>query len=186
MSGHGSSAPSPWAERWLAGLPGGATVLDLAAGCGRHARWLAARGATVLAVDRDAAALATLGDVAGVSTLVHDLEDGSPWPFAGRRFAAVVVTNYLHRPRLESLAALLAPDGRLVYETFMRGNERFGRPSNPAFLLEHDELLRVFAPHLALVAFEQGEVRRPKPAMVQRYVGVAAAAGSIAASIDTI
>ncbi|GAB1411519.1 hypothetical protein MASR1M97_02550 [Candidatus Desulfobacillus denitrificans] len=59
----------------------------------------------------------------------------------------------------------------LIYETFMLGNERFGRPANPAFLLRPGELLEAFA-GLRIVAFEQGEVAQPKPAVVQRLCAV--------------
>lgn len=143
-------------------------VLDLACGRGRHARLLASAGHPVLAVDRDPAALASLVDIGGVVTVCVDLEDGQPWPFPGRRFAGVVVTNYLHRPLFASIASCLAPGGVLVYETFMLGNERYGRPSNPAFLLEPGELLGFASLGLEIVAFEQGRRDHPGPAMVQR------------------
>jgi hypothetical protein len=114
----------------------------------------------VIAVDREPQM------IPGVQFVQADLENG-PWPFAGRKFAAIVVTNYLHRPLFTVLEEALAAEGILLYETFMLGNERFGRPSNPAFLLEPGELLQAFA-RLQPIAFEQGQVERPKPAMVQR------------------
>jgi hypothetical protein len=96
-----------------------------------------------------------------------DLENGKPWPFAGQRFGAIVVTNYLHRPLFGAIEDSLDDGGVLIYETFMIGNERFGRPSNPEFLLRPGELREAFA-SLRFVAFEEGEVARPKPAMTQR------------------
>jgi SAM-dependent methyltransferase len=102
-----------------------------------------------------------------------DLE-GGPWPFAGAHFDAVIVANYLYRPLFEPLAAALRPEGVLLYETFMVGNERYGRPSNPDFLLRSNELLEAFSPRLQVVAFEQGYVARPKPALVQRLCAVGA------------
>jgi SAM-dependent methyltransferase len=165
--GHTSlDSPSAWVVRWADLVPAGAEVLDVACGNGRHARFFAGRGARVTAADRDAEALAALDAVAGVATVRADFES-APWPFPGRTFDAIVVTNYLHRPLLPLLAAALAPGGLLVYETFMRGNERYGRPSNPAFLLAPGELLAAM-PGLAVLGFEQGEVRHPKPAVVQR------------------
>lgn len=146
-------------------------MLDLACGHGRHARFLAAADWRVTAVDRDAAALAALADHAGIETLVADLEAGA-WPLAGRRFDGIVVTNYLHRPLFPRLVEALEADGVLICETFMRGNERFGRPSNPDFLLRPNELLEAFAGPLSVVAFEQGEVLLPKPAVVQRLCAV--------------
>ncbi|HET7776396.1 MAG TPA: methyltransferase domain-containing protein [Azospira sp.] len=160
--------PSPWIRRFAGLIPPSRAVLDLACGSGRHARWLAQRGHPVLAVDRDGEALATLAEVPGVETLPADLE-GAPWPLAGRSFAGIVVTNYLHRPLMPFLAASLEAGGVLLYETFMAGNERFGRPSRPDFLLQPGELLDFAREQgLQVLAYEAGEVSRPKPAMVQR------------------
>ncbi|MDX5363978.1 MAG: class I SAM-dependent methyltransferase [Pseudazoarcus pumilus] len=168
------AAPSAWVARFAPLLPAGARVLDLACGGGRHARLFAARGCEVTAVDRDAEAIAQLQGVAGVSAEVVDLEQAA-WPLAGRSFDAVVVTNYLYRPHFDALLACVALGGVLIYETFMRGNERFGKPSNPAFLLEADELLQGVAGKFTVLAFEQGEVALPKPAMVQRICALRSA-----------
>lgn len=159
MADHGTLEPSLWIARFAPLVQPGSSVLDLASGRGRHARLFAARAARVLAVDRDAAALAALDGVAGVETLCADLE-GHAWPLAGQCFDAIVVTHYLYRPRFDALLDCLAPDGLLLYETFARGNERYGSPSNPAFLLEPGELLARCAGRLTVVAFEQGQVER--------------------------
>jgi len=155
---HDHLEPSPFIARFAALIPANARVLDLAAGSGRHARLLAARGAQVLAVDRDAAALAAYACDPRIETRVLDLEaDG--WPLTGATFDAIVVANYLHRPLFPHLRAALAPDGVLLYETFAAGNEHFGLPSNPAFLLRDGELLHLAAGlplPLTVVAFEQG------------------------------
>jgi len=105
--------------------------------------------------------------VPGVTIRVADLEAG-PWPYPGSTFAAVVVANYLHRPLLPALVGALAPNGLLIYETFAAGNERFGRPSNPAFLLQPGELLEAVRGRLRVLAYEDLQVAEPKPAMVQR------------------
>ncbi|HET9733813.1 MAG TPA: methyltransferase domain-containing protein [Burkholderiales bacterium] len=161
MTGHAEqSAPSVWVERWAPLIPPG-RVLDLACGSGRHSRLLLARGHEVVAVDREPLALA------GVCFVRADLEDGSPWPLPGERFQGIVVTNYLHRPLFPLLQQALVAGGILLYETFMVGNERYGKPSNPAFLLQPGELWRAFA-GLHVIAFEQGRVREPKLAMIQR------------------
>ena len=158
--------------RFAALVPAGARVLDVAAGGGRHARLFAARGAHVVAVDVDADALARLADVRGVATQVADLERDA-WPFANASFDAIVVANYLHRPRLSHLLDTLATDGVLLYETFAVGNEAFGRPSNPAFLLRQNELLDALRETLVVVAFEQGEIaERGGRAVVQRIAAV--------------
>lgn len=166
-----TAGPSPWLSRFAPLIVRGGSVLDLACGRGRHVRLLAGMGLAVEAVDRDAAALQGLAGLAGVAALQADLE-GGPWPYAGRTFAGIVVTNYLHRPLFPLLIEALAPGGVLIYETFMQGHERFGRPSNPDFLLRSGELLEAFGGQLAVVAFEQGEVARPQPAMVQRLCAV--------------
>lgn len=159
---------SSWVQRWAPLVPKG-TVLDLACGGGRHARHFASLGYPVLALDRDPGALIEAAGH-GITTLQFDLEDGSgAWPFLEERFAAIVVTNYLHRPLFAQLAASLAPDGLLIYETFSEGNEKFGKPSNPDFLLGEGELLsHAFTHGLRVIAFEDGYTGIPKPGMVQR------------------
>ena len=145
-------APSAWVQRWSHLLPPAARVLDVACGSGRHVRWFAARGCRVTGVDRDAAALAELGDLAEL--VVTDIERG-PWPFDGRRFDAVVVTHYLWRALMPTLVASVAEGGVLICETFAVGNETVGKPSNPDFLLCPGELLSMAA-GLRIVAFEDG------------------------------
>jgi len=134
-------------------------VLDLACGSGRHVRYLAARGLRVTAVDRNPAALAQLHGVA-TEVIAADLE-GAPWPLPGRRFDAVIVTNYLWRALLPDIVASVADGGLLLYETFAVGQERFGRPSNPEFLLRAGELLGV-APDLRVIAYEDGMAHAPE------------------------
>ena len=163
---------SDWVARFAPLVAAGARVLDLACGYGRHARFFAARGNQVVAVDRDAAALATLAGDERIVTQAVDLEAGR-WPLPGERFDAIVVTNYLHRPLFPFLLAALADDGVLIYETFAHGNEAYGRPANPDFLLQRDELLRLAAGGLTVVAFEQGFLSAPEPgAVVQRLAAV--------------
>ena len=151
--------------QWAGLVPPGATVRDLAAGSGRHALFFADRGHKVTAVDRD---VSRLPDHAGIEGQQADLEDGSPWPLAGRTFGAAVVTNYLHRPLMPNLLDSIAPGGVLLYETFMIGNERFGKPSNPAFLLTDGELLETVRGKFSVIAYEARLVSEPHMAMVQR------------------
>lgn len=164
--------PSAWVVRWATAIAAGGSVLDLACGSGRHARHLAALGLNVEAVDRDAHALDVLAATPGIRTTCADLEAG-PWPYADRQFDGVVVTNYLHRPLWPAIAAMLAPGGVLIYETFRIGNASYGKPSSPAFLLQPGELLDVArTAELQVVAFEDGFSAVPKPAMVQRLCAV--------------
>lgn len=167
MESHASLEPSAWVRRFSSLIPAGGAVLDLACGAGRHARMLAGMGFRVEAVDRDAEALAGLAGIPGIETRQADLE-GGPWPYFGRGFDGIVVTNYLWRPLMPQLLNALEEGAILIYETFMAGNERFGRPSRPDFLLRPGELLDLVRRRLSIVAFEQGEVAVPAPAMVQR------------------
>jgi SAM-dependent methyltransferase len=171
-----ASEPSAWVQRWSALVPAGANVLDVACGSGRHVRWLGARGARVTALDRDAAALAALRDGPGAAAevIVADIEN-APWPLAGRRFDAVVVTNYLWRALLPQIVASVGTGGVLIYETFARGHETLGKPSNPDFLLAPGELLQATA-ELRTVAYEDGFVAGPPPRFVQRIAAVRAPA----------
>ena len=169
--GHGDEDASAWVQRWSHLLPERSSVLDVACGRGRHARWFHHRGMQVVAVDRSADAIAAIGLPAErCETCVADLENG-PWPFAGRFFDAVVVTHYLWRPLLPTLLASLAPGGVLIYETFAAGNETVGKPSRPDFLLQPGELLQV-CQALRTVAFEEGFEDQPGQRFVQRIVAV--------------
>lgn len=164
---HGSEFPSDWVRRWSHLIAPGSTVLDVACGAGRHLRWLHGLGHAVVGVDRSTEAVAAsvhLGEM-----VCADIENG-PWPFAGRQFGAVVVTNYLWRPLFPTLLASLAPGGVLVYETFAHGNETVGRPARPEFLLQPGELLAACA-GLRTVAYEDGFLEKPAR-FVQRITAV--------------
>jgi SAM-dependent methyltransferase len=179
---HEIDSPSPWVRRWAALIRPGGRVLDVACGHGRHLRYLSSLGLAVVGVDRDEAALTALREISGVEIHVADIE-AEPWPFAPGEFDGVVVTHYLHRPLFPVLVSALRSGGVLIYETFALGNERYGRPSNPAFLLQPDELLHALEP-LAVVAFEQGLVSAPKQAVIQRVCAVRADKGS--AALDAV
>jgi SAM-dependent methyltransferase len=167
-SPHALDQASEWVARWAPLVTRG-PVLDVASGSGRHARFFAQRKLPVVAVDREAQS------IDGVRFVKADLEDGSPWPFAGQRFGGIVVTNYLHRPLLPVLRDALDAGGVLIYETFMAGNERYGKPSNPNFLLRPGELLEAFSA-LTVVAFEQGTTAK---AALQRICVIRAEASSV-------
>lgn len=166
------SSPSPWVRRFAPLIPAGGLVLDFACGSGRHARLLAEMGYRVEAVDRDAASLESLAGVPGITMRIADLEQ-QPWPYLPSSFDGVVVTNYLYRPRFDALLDLLKPGGVLIYETFMVGNEALDKPSNPDYLLRPHELLDRVRGRLDVVAFEQGCVDEPKPAVMQKICAIA-------------
>ena len=157
--------PSSWVAAWAGLVPSGVPVLDVAAGSGRHTIFFAERGHRVTALERDTSKLPQHEDV---EIVVADLEGGAPWPLPGRTFGAVIVTNYLHRPLLPALLDCLSAGGVLIYETFMQGNERFGKPSNPDFLLQDGELLELVRGRFSVTAYEARLISEPRMAMVQR------------------
>jgi SAM-dependent methyltransferase len=173
---HGMEAPSAWVQRWSHLVPERGVVLDVACGHGRHARWFNERNHPLALVDRSQDAIEFIANqlpATAFEAVVADIE-GGPWPFAGRQFDAVVVTNYLWRPLLPTLLASLAPGGVLIYETFTQGNESVGKPSRPDFLLRPGELLEVCR-SLRVVAFEEGFHENP-PRFIQRIAAVREAA----------
>jgi len=166
--------------RYARDLPAGRRVLDLACGAGRHTRLLAAAGHHVTAVDRDLSGLDGFSPEPGTLELVEqDLEGGEAWPLGDARFDLIVVTNYLWRPLFPAIRAALADGGMLLYETFAAGNERFGKPTNPDFLLRPEELLTEFGATLQVLAFAQGEVEDPRPAVTQRICAVRPTQGTL-------
>jgi SAM-dependent methyltransferase len=175
---HGSETASAWVQRWSHLVPAQGRVLDVACGQGRHVCWFYKRNHPVTLVDRAQAAIDSIASrMPSCEAVAADIEAG-PWPFAGRQFEAVVVTNYLWRPLFATLLASLAPGGVLIYETFAQGNETVGKPSRPDFLLRPGELLEVCR-GLRVVAFEDGYQEGPAR-FVQRIAAVreAVAAGS--------
>lgn len=167
------AAPSPWIQRWSHLIPSGASVLDVACGSGRHLHWFAERGCQVTGVDRDIENAQQL--LPNARLVQADIENG-PWPLVNTAdgepelFDAVVVTNYLWRPLMETLLASLAPGGVLLFETFAAGNETVGRPARPDFLLQNGELLHMCR-ELHIVAFENGFLEQPDR-FVQRIAAV--------------
>lgn len=142
-------------------------MLDVACGGGRHLRHFRALGHEVTGVDRDLSGVGDLAGAAGIELIQADLEAGGAWPLGDRQFAGVVATHYLWRPLLPAIIGAVGPGGWLIYETFGQGQERYGRPHNPAFLLVPGELLEAARGHLTVIAYEHG--LRPDPtAMVQR------------------
>jgi SAM-dependent methyltransferase len=171
---HETAPASAWVRRFTPLIRPRGRVLDLAAGRGRHTILLREGGFSVVAADRDTTALAAFASDPLCTIRTIDLEDGTQWVL-GEAYDGIVVANYLHRPLFPALIAALAPGGILIYETFAVGNERFGKPHNPDFLLRPGELLDAFGTALSVIAFEQGIVERPKPAAIQR---IAAAKGN--------
>jgi SAM-dependent methyltransferase len=133
----------------------------------------------VLAIDRNIGQLGEVANLPGVTGVEADLDYVAPFEAAGQNFAAAVVTNYRSQNLIHVLADLLLPGGVLIYETFAVGNERFGRPASPDFLLKPDELLHdCLARNLTVVAYEFGDVDVPRPASRQRICALKMIEGS--------
>lgn len=171
---HTSLEPSAWVRRFAALVPtdSGEGVLDVAAGAGRHSEFFLQLGHRVTAVDRDVSGLGHIGANPRLTVMEADLERGEHWPLENAKFAGVIVINYLHRPILDDIVTAVVPGGALIYETFAAGNERFGHPRNPDFLLRNDELLEAVRDALTVVAYEHGQISEPRPAIVQRIAAV--------------
>ncbi len=164
------TAPSPWVIEHAARIAPGADVLDLACGPGRHTRWLLDQGFRVMAVDINIAGLDDLTGHPALATLEADLENG-PWPLGNAEFGGVIVTNYLWRLLFPRIREAVAPGGVLIYETFAVGNEQYGKPSNPDFLLREGELMDWFS-DWQVVGFEQTYTEIHKPAIIQHICAV--------------
>ena len=193
MSAHQAmDAVSPWVRRFAGLIPPQSKVLDLACGGGRHSRFAASLGHSVLAVDKDVSALSS-NPSQNIHCLPFDLElsnsaSHADWPLLPDQFGGIIVTNYLHRPLMEDLLLSLRAGGVLIYETFAQDNGLFGKPSSPDFLLLRGELLRLASskPEFIVLAFEDGYVSEPKPAMVQRICFIRGPVGPAESrSLDT-
>ncbi|MEP4379140.1 MAG: SAM-dependent methyltransferase [Alphaproteobacteria bacterium] len=165
------SQPSPWISRFAPQARG--PVIDVACGSGRHARLFLDRGHDVTAVDRDTSRLNDIAGHPNLTIIETDLEAGvDPWRPAAAAYGTVVVTNYLWRPLLPALIDAVAPGGMLLYETFALGNEQYGKPSNPDFLLAPNELMDAVNDVLDVIAYKHGDVTDPRPAVIQHICAV--------------
>jgi SAM-dependent methyltransferase len=171
MTHDDQKTPSAWVETHAGLIRPGGRVLDLACGSGRHTRYLADRGFCVIAVDIDLTGVTALATDERVELLEADLENEA-WPFVDTRFDGIVVCNYLHRPHFPLLIDALDEAGVLIFDTFAVGNERFGKPRNPDFLLRPGELLDAFSASLSVVAYEHGRVDEPSPGVRQRLCAI--------------
>ena len=160
--------PAEWVRHYSGIICRGGTVLDLACGAGRHTRMLLERGKIVTALDRDTSQIVDLSETRNLKIVEHDLEGSAAWPFGSRVFDGIVVVNYLFRPLFPMIIDALAGNGVLIYQTFAIGNEKYGHPRNPNYLLAKNELLDAFGKELNVVKFNQGYIGRPSPAIVQR------------------
>ena len=158
---------SVWLTKHFHHILVGGSVLDLACGSGRHSAFLQQKGFQVTAVDIDTEAITVVG-LEKVAIVQADLENGL-WPFIAHQFDCIVVVNYLYRSHFPDMIETLKPGGVLIFDTFMVGNEQYGRPANPNFLLKPNELKEAFS-DFDVMAFDEGYVECPVPAMRQSIV----------------
>ena len=164
---HRSSDPSNWIKKTLDSV--GRSVrraVDIASGAGRHSFLLSDIASDVTAVDRNPELSKYFKDT-HVQFLCIDLERAT-WPMEGDLYDIVLVSNYLYRPHLINIIELVSPGGFLVYETFGDGNERFGKPSNPNFLLKSGELRSSVGDDFVIIEDFFGEVEEPQHAVKSR------------------
>ena len=178
-----SEKPLNWVARFASLVKSGGTVLDLACGNGRHTHYLADLGYQVTAVDRNLLGINKTEITGKIELIKTDLEDGDPWPLGSRKFNGIIVTNYLYRPIFPAIINALEEDGVLIYETFSLGNEKYGRPSNPNFLLNPGELLSACSRRLRVVAYEEGVLETSSPAVKQRLCAVKRPLNGVPASL---
>lgn len=166
--------PSPWVSRFIPLVPKfkNSKILDVACGNGRHTALSLSIGHHVLAVDRDTSRIVIPHRTSRLTIVNADLETKEGWPFHGMLFEGVIVTNYLYRPILADIVSAVAPGGMLIYETFALGNEDFGHPENPEFLLQPGELLKVVEDQLTVLAYENRYSQKPAPSMIQHIAAI--------------
>lgn len=175
-SSHGAQAPSAWITRFAHLARPQGDVLDIACGLGRHMRLFHAQKHHVTGIDKSQEAI---DSVANLGQAIQADIEGGPWPLPDRQFDAVIVTHYLWRPLWPQILASVKPGGMLLYETFGQGNEAYGKPSRPDFLLAPGELLQV-CQGWTIVAYEHGVLHQPDRVM-QRIAAIKPDASSSAA-----
>ena len=143
-------------------------ILDFASGNGRHAINLANSYTTITAIDKNIDKLNLYKNIENINTIYFDLETDEKWPLEKESFDIIIVTNYLYRPRIKELASFLKKDGFLFYETFAVGNEKYGKPTNPNYLLKRKELINIFKSKFEIMYYFHGKVISDNISIVQR------------------
>ena len=143
-------------------------LLDFASGNGRNCIPLLNKNIFVTAIDKDQNKLNKYKNLNNINTICFDLETEQEWPLVKENYDIIIVVNYLYRPKIKKLINLLKKDGFLFYETFSIGNEKYGSPKNPNFLLKNGELLNIFGDKLLPLSFYEGQLDYGKIAIKQR------------------
>ena len=163
-----NASPEEWVKKHIHLIPEKSTVADIACGKGRHTRLLLRRGFFVVAFDKDVSGLRDIPPTPNLRVVEVDLEADNECLKHPKEFSAIIVVNYLHRPLFDNLIHALKPGGILIYQTFMVGNERYGRPHNTDYLLKENELSTRLEAEFRIIEFDQGYIEYPKPAVIQK------------------
>lgn len=162
---------SPWIRKYSSLFPKEFPILDVACGKGRHSFHMQNLGYDVVAVDKDTTAINDCQPPSNIFVVEADLENHL-WPFSRQVFSGVIVVNYLWRPLFQDIFSSLAPGGVLLYDTFAQGNENFGRPRNPDFLLAPDELKTLCTETFDIFDYFHGAITSPAPAVRQSIAAI--------------
>ena len=143
-------------------------LLDFASGNGRNCIPLSKKNIMVTAIDRDQEKLNKYKNFKNINSICFDLETSEEWPLTKEYYDVIIVVNYLYRPKIKKLINLLKKGGFLFYETFSLGNEKYGSPKDPKFLLKDRELIEIFGEFLLPLSFYDGRLNDDKIAIKQR------------------
>ena len=170
MGSHLKQLPSRWIINCVEAVTNNKElqILDFASGNGRHSKSLANNKRKITAVDKDDVKLSTYKNYKSIKTICFDLESEESWPLKRKYYDIVIVTNYLYRPKIKKIVDLVKENGYLFYETFARGNEKYGKPSNPNFLLNDRELIKLFKKNFKILYYFNGQEFSNKMKIIQR------------------
>ena len=170
MSSHLKQLPSTWIIDNVNTITNNKElkILDFASGHGRHSTTLASNKRKITAVDNDSLKLSTYKNYQNIKTICFDLETEEDWPLKNNYYDIVIVTNYLYRPKIKKIGDLIKENGYLFYETFARGNEKYGKPTNPNFLLKNRELIKTFQTSFKILYYFNGQEISRKKSIIQR------------------
>ena len=144
--GEDGQPPSRLLQELIKTLPTG-KALDVAAGTGKNAIFLAQHGYDVDAVDSSSVAMEKgrkLADKAGVSVNFINA-DLKSYIIAEDSYDLIINFNFLERSLIPSMKKGLKKGGALLFETFTVDQKEIGPPTNRDYLLAHNELLSLFS-----------------------------------------
>jgi SAM-dependent methyltransferase len=146
-------------------------VLDLACGSGRNGIYLATLGVPVVLCDISEEALSRARKLAREQEVsprfrVLDLEKGGKSPLEEDRYRGIIVFRYLHRPLIPAIQKAIRSGGILIYETFTVDQIRYGKPTNPDYLLKPGELRQWFS-DWEILHYSEGIQPNPERAVAQ-------------------